>query len=151
MTPITPAMPIELRTFAAALDWRDPDAGALLQAFAGRFGAADDATLVIHAGAEADVSAAAEALGDESPDMVLVAAAGLAAVAPHLAAVLSTQRPRGQLAGLPWVAPTDLRSLYDLRLAGPSPRLQRFTCNICGWQGVAENRGWPRDTATCRG
>ena len=142
---------IDLRAFAAALDWRDPEAEALLQAFAGRFGAADDATLVIHGGPEAEVAAAAAAIGEESPDMVLVAADGLAAAAPHLAAVLSEQRPHGELADVPWVAPADLRSLYGLRLAGPYPRLHRFTCNICGSDAVAENRGWPRDTATCPG
>jgi SAM-dependent methyltransferase len=140
---------IDLRAFAAALDWRDPEAGALLQAFAGRFGAADDATLVIHGGAEADVIAAADALGEESPDMVLVAADGLAATAPHLEAVLCTRQPQGELADLPWVGPAALRSLYDLRLTGPYPRLHRFTCNLCGSEGIAENRGWPRDTATC--
>jgi SAM-dependent methyltransferase len=47
------------------------------------------------------------------------------------------------------VGPAALRSLYDLRLSGPYPRLHRFTCNLCGSEGVAENRGWPRDTATC--
>ena len=140
---------IDVRAFTAALDWRDPDAAALLDAFAGRFGAADDATLVIHGGAESDVSPAAAALGDDSPDMVLVDAAGLAAVAPQLAAVLSERRPQGDLADMPWVEAGDLRSLYDLRLAGPYPRLHRFTCNVCGSVGVAENRGWPRDTATC--
>ena len=119
--------------------------------FAGRFGAADDATLVIHGGAEADVAPVAAALGDESPDMVLVAADGARplAAAPRRGAL--GPAPHGELADLPWVARADLRSLYDLRLAGRYPRLHRFTCNLCGSAAVAENRGWPRDTATCPG
>src|SRR6476469_2578843 len=54
---------IDLRAFVAALDWSDPEAAALLDAFAARFGPADDATLVIHGGAETEVAAAADALG----------------------------------------------------------------------------------------
>ena len=95
------------------------------------------------------MTAAATTLGDPSPDMWLVDEDGLRVLGPFVSAVLSTSRPHGELADAPWVAPADLRSLYDLRLHGPYPRLHRFTCNICGSEGVAENRGWPRDTATC--
>ncbi len=116
---------IDLRAFVAALDWSDPDAAALLAAFAARFGAADDATLVIHGGAEPEVVAAADALGAESPDMVLVDADGLTATAPHLAAVLCTRRPLGELADLPWVEPADaaqpLRPAPVRPLPAPAP------------------------------
>jgi len=139
----------DLRAFAAALDWQEPDAAGLLRGFSDRFGPDDDATLVIHSGTESEVEPAAAALGDASPDMLLVADGDATALEPHLAAVLSGRPPQGELSGLPWAGPGDLRSLFDLRFPGGGPRHHRFTCNICGAPGVTETRGWPRDTASC--
>jgi hypothetical protein len=139
----------DLRAFAAALDWRERDAAELLRGFADRFGPDDDATLVIHSGARWQVEPAAEALGAAGPDMLLVDGGGAGALEPHLAAVLSTRTPEGELAELPWLEPGTLRSLYDLRLTAAHPRHHRFVCNICGSPGVTETRGWPRDTASC--
>jgi SAM-dependent methyltransferase len=138
-----------LRGFVATLDWGDPDAASLLRDYGAAFGQHDDATLVIHGGEEAQVAPAAEALGDRSPDMWLVDDDGLRVLAPRAAAVLSTREADGPLGDRPWLGAGQLRSLYDRRLPGPDPLRQRFTCNLCGSEGVAENRGWPRDTATC--
>ena len=137
-------------TFTAALDWREPGAAHLVRDYAGRFGRGDDATLVIHGGAAADVAPVAAALGDGSPEMVLVERVEAAELEPRVDAVLSSDPAHGALAGLPWLGASDLRTLYDLRTAG-AQRAHRFTCNLCGTVAVAETRGWPRDTATCPG
>jgi SAM-dependent methyltransferase len=136
-------------TFTAALDWREPDATGLLHEYAGRFGAGDDATLVIHGGTAADVGPLAAALGEGSPDMVLVERVEAAELEPRIDAALSSDAD-GALSDLPSLGAGDLRALYDLRLAG-ARRAHRFTCNLCGTAGLAETRGWPRDTATCLG
>jgi SAM-dependent methyltransferase len=137
-------------TFSAALDWREPAAARLLRDYAGRFGAGDDATLLIHHGEIHDVAPAADALGEGSPDMVLIERVEPAELEPRIDAVLSDAPAGGAPAGLPRLGARDLRALYDLRLPG-AQRAHRFTCNLCGTAGVAETRGWPRDTATCTG
>jgi SAM-dependent methyltransferase len=137
------------RGFVATLDWRDPGAPSLLRDFGAAFAASDDATLVIHGGAEAEVGPAAAALGDPSPDMWLVDDHGLEAVAQSAAAVLSAGVPQGLLADRPWLDARQLRRLYERRVPGAGPLVQRFTCNVCGTGGIAENRGWPRDVMTC--
>jgi SAM-dependent methyltransferase len=136
--------------FTATLDWQSPEAGELLGGYAHRFGASDAATLLIHGGTPEDVGPGAAALGEASPDMVLVEQIEAAALEPRIDAVLASGHAEGALAGLPWLGAGDLRALYDLRLPG-MPRAHRFTCNLCGVAGIAETRGWPRDTGTCRG
>lgn len=138
-----------VRGFVATLDWRDPDAETLLREFGAEFSADDDATLVIHGGEEPEVAPAAAALGDPSADMWLVDEDGLRVLGPRVSAVLAKGPPHGPLADRPWIGAGQLRRLYERRLPGPDPLLQRFTCTICGTEGIAENRGWPRDTATC--
>jgi SAM-dependent methyltransferase len=137
-------------TFTAALDWRSPEAAGLLREYADRFGPDEDATLLIHGGAAEDVGPAAAALGQGSPVMVLVEHVAAAELEPRVDAALARGGPDAALAGLPRLGAGDLRALYDLRLPGVQ-RAHRFTCNLCGAPGVAETRGWPRDTATCRG
>jgi SAM-dependent methyltransferase len=136
--------------FIAALDWRELEAPALLRGYAGRFSPADDATLLIHGGTAETVGPAAAALGDGSPDMVLVEQVSAAQLAPRIDAALSVGPGAGPLAGLPRLEAGGLRALYELRLPG-TQRAHRFACNLCGTPGVAETRGWPRDTATCPG
>jgi SAM-dependent methyltransferase len=136
--------------FVAALDWRVRDAAGLLHDYAGRFGPDDDATLLIHGGSAADVAPVAAALGEAAPAMVLVEDVAAAQLEPRVHAVLSTGPADSALAELPRLGAGDLRALYDLRLPGAA-RAHRFTCNLCGTAGIAETRGWPRDTATCRG
>jgi SAM-dependent methyltransferase len=136
-------------TFTAALNWREPDATGLMREYAGRFGAGDDATLLIHGGTAADVGPVAAALGEGSPDMVLVERVDAGELAPRIDAALSSDAD-GTLADLPSLGAADLRALYDLRVPGAA-RVHRFTCNLCGTAGLAETRGWPRDTASCRG
>jgi SAM-dependent methyltransferase len=136
-------------TFTAALDWREPDATALMREYAARFGAGDEATLLIHGGTAADVGPAAAALGVDSPEMVLVEHVEAAELAPRIDAALSSHAV-GAFSDLPSLGAADLRVLYDLRLPGV-PRAHRFICNLCGTAGLAETSGWPRDTATCRG
>jgi SAM-dependent methyltransferase len=137
-------------TFTAALDWRLPEATGLLRDYAAHFGPDDAATLLIHGGTADDVGAAAAALGECSPDMVLIERVEAAELEPRIDAALATGPADGALTGLPRLGAGDLRALYDLRLAG-AQRAHRFTCNLCGAAGIAETRGWPRDTATCRG
>jgi SAM-dependent methyltransferase len=134
--------------FTAALDWRATDAPTLLRAYADRFGPGDAATLLIHGGSVESVAPAAEALGDGSPDMVLVERAEAAELEPRIDAVLGTGPAEGILTGVPRLGVGDLRALFDLRIPGVR-RAHRFTCNLCGTEAVAETRGWPRDTATC--
>jgi SAM-dependent methyltransferase len=136
-------------TFTAALNWREPDATRLMREYAGRFGAGDDATLLIHGGTAADVGPVAAALGEDSPEMVLVERVEAAELEPRIDAALSSDAD-GALSDLPSLTAGDLRALYDLRLPG-TRRTHRFTCNLCGTAGLADTRGWPRDTATCRG
>jgi SAM-dependent methyltransferase len=137
-------------TFTVALDWRAPEAAGLLVEYAHRFGAGDAATLLIHGGDAADVEPAAAALGEASPDMVLVEHIEAGALEPRIDAVLARGHAEGALAGLPWLGAAHLRALYELRLPGMR-RAHRFTCNLCGAAGIASTRGWHRDTATCRG
>jgi SAM-dependent methyltransferase len=137
-------------TFTAALHWRSPEAAGPLREYADHFGPDDEATLLIHGGSAADVAPVAAALGEGSPDMVLVEHVAAAQLESRIDAVLSAGPADAALAGLPRLGAGDLRALYDLRLPG-AQRAHRFTCNLCGTAGVAETRGWPRDTATCRG
>jgi SAM-dependent methyltransferase len=135
-------------TFTAALDWRELDAPALLRNYADRFGPGDAAMLLIHGGVAEDVAPVAAALGEGSPDMVLVERVDAVELEPRIDAVLSGGLAEGALADLPSLRAGDLRALYDLRAAG-ARRAHRFTCNLCGTAGIAETRGWPRDTASC--
>jgi hypothetical protein len=101
----------------------DPD---LLAAYASRFGAADDATLVLYApgGEEAAVVPALEramtaaGLTDGGPDLLLVAPpAGPdaeAEVAGDALALLSRREPAGPLAALPRFGPEDVGALRAL-------------------------------------
>jgi hypothetical protein len=130
--------------FTAALDWRATDAHTLLRAYADRFGPGDAATLLIHGGSVESVAPAAEALGDGSPDMVLVEHVDASELAPRIDAVLGSAAP----GDVPCLDAAGLRALFDLRAPGVR-RAHRFTCNLCGTDAVAETRGWPRDTATC--
>jgi SAM-dependent methyltransferase len=137
-------------TFTAALDWREPGAADLLRAYGAQFRAGDAATLLIHGGSAAGVAPVAVELGDGSPDMVLVEHVEPAELESRIDAVLSDGPGEGALADLPRLDAAGLRALFDLRTPG-ARRAHRFTCNLCGTAGVAETRGWPRDTATCRG
>jgi SAM-dependent methyltransferase len=137
-------------TFTAALDWQTPRAPGLLREYAEHFGPDDAATLLIHGGSAQDVAPAAAALGEASPDMVLVEHVEAADLEPRVDAALTSGLAHSALAGLPALGTGDLRALYDLRLPG-ARRAHRFTCNLCGTAGLAETRGWPRDTATCGG
>ena len=134
--------------FTAALDWREPGAAGVLRDYASRFRAGDAATLLIHGGRPADIVPVAEALGDGSPDMVLVEHVEPAELEPRIDAVLGDGPGAGALAHLPCLDAAGLRTLFDLRAPG-ARRAHRFTCNLCGTEAVAETRGWPRDTATC--
>src|SRR5690242_15891528 len=116
-------------TFTAALNWREPDATGLLREYAAHFASDDDATLLIHGGTAADVAPVAAALGEGSPDMVLVERVEAAELERRIDAALSRDAD-GALPGLPALGADDLRALYDLRLPG-ARRAHRFTCNLC--------------------
>ena len=105
-----------------------PGAADLLRDYAGRFGRGDDATLVIHGGAAADVAPVAAALGDASPEMVLVEHVEAAQLEPRVDAVLSSELAHGALAGLPWLGacrPANaVRPAHARRPPGPPVHLQ---------------------------
>ena len=135
--------------FTVALDWREPAAADLLRDYAGRFGRGDDATLVIHGGSASGRRAVAAALGDDSPEMVLVEQVEPSELEPRIDAVLSPGPAHGAWRACPgWsVRPA---GLYDLRLA-PYPAGAPVHVQPLWDGGVAETQGWPRDTATCPG
>jgi hypothetical protein len=128
-------------TFSAALDWREPAAPQLLREYAGRFGS-DDATLLIHHGPVADVAPAADALGEGSPDMVLIERVDAVELEQRIGAVLSDAPAGDAPAGLPRLGAGDLRTLYDLRLPG-AQRTHRFTLRVRREPNFAQGVWWP--------
>jgi hypothetical protein len=98
-------------TFTAALHWRSPEAAGPLREYADHFGPDDEATLLIHGGSAADVAPVAAALGEGSPDMVLVEHVAAAQLESRIDAVLSAGPADAALAGLPRLGAGDLRAL----------------------------------------
>jgi hypothetical protein len=111
----------------------------LLAAYAGVFGAADDATLVIRLGSDpealAGLQAAVAAAGldrEDAADLLAVPAEGpgalsLARLAPSVDAVLSASLPEGPLAALPCVDESGVAALPALA-GGEGPS---WCLNIC--------------------
>jgi SAM-dependent methyltransferase len=118
------------RTLAFAADvLADP---AVLRAYAGQFGAGDDATLVIYA-PDVDVPEAERRLltlvdalglaGDDAPDMLALAyperAPDETALAAACHAVLARQPPWGAFGALPWVHVGSAATLRELASRTP--------------------------------
>jgi hypothetical protein len=127
-------------TFTAALDWRTPQAAGLLREYADHFGPDDAATLLIHGGTAADVAPAAAALGETSPDMVLVEHVEAAELEARVDAALAGGPGQGALAGLPALArATCGRSTTCACREDGGPTASPATC--------AARRGSPRPAA----